>query len=107
MLVNDTLDDLRPSDNTSGEYAHYGGGRRGGKGNRNYEVYDSQQFDPKKSGMKKSIQNMKSVLQKARDQAVGMIGKSTENGEDMMRLRMDSQRMSLNAVNQDTNEDVD
>lgn len=59
------------------------------------------QFDSKKNtNLKKSLQNMKSVLQKAKDQAVGILGKSNDADamNDMLRFKMDSQRLSLNAI---------
>ena len=55
------MDDLRPDKENNG----MANGRR--NPGQNYEVYDSQQFDPKKGGVKKSFQNMKNILQKAKD----------------------------------------
>jgi hypothetical protein len=99
VLNNDTLDDLR-TDKENYKGARYGEELIGSDQwySKNRELNDSQNFDPKKrSGVKKSFQNMKNILQKAKDQAVGIIGKSIdENDEDMHRLRMDSQRLSLN-----------
>ena len=70
MINNDTLDDLRP---TKENEPYFG----------NSELTNSAQFDIKKSGVKKSFQNMKNILQKAKD---GMMGKSIDNAEDMRSL---------------------